>query len=422
MPGNRSRFFRVLETAFLLSVGAILVVAPTQFGLEVWKNAYLSLADPLVWLALGLWFLLLLGPGRRMRLVFLPPVSAVLLVAWCILSITRAGNRLDAAKDVFQYVEYFVAAWLVFGAGLAGLGASGRLRLLFLGVATAVVAGGVLQYLLPGIEDFAVRSSFGNRNVLGGYFSLVLPLFLGLFLCDARALRRTWYGAVILGGLAANLSGGSLLATAIACAVISRVRGRAAFIGVVAAGVGLVLLGGIVLPRENAQVVRESVTMFREDGFLKPRYPEWQAALTMAEENPVLGVGAGNYQDNIGMYFGSIPRPGGEAGKAEPDSQNQYLVLASSVGWPGLVFLFALLLECVLAAAAAYRRLPPGPAQGWALGLLGSLLAVSISAIWSPVLIRGIGLPLVFVLCLCAHAARSLPPSRTHTPDLPSTA
>jgi O-antigen ligase len=129
----------------------------------------------------------------------------------------------------------------------------------------------------------------------------------------------------------------------------------------------------------------------------------------MAGENPVLGVGAGNYQANIGMYFRAIPRPGGQAGKAEPDSQNQYLVLASSVGWPGVVFLLALFLGCGAAAASACNRLPPGPERGWALGLFGSILAIAISGNWSPFLIRGLGLPLAFLLCLAVHTARSQP-------------
>jgi hypothetical protein len=102
-----------------------------------------------------------------------------------------------------------------------------------------------------------------------------------------------------------------------------------------------------------------------------------------------------------------LPSP---VGKAEDDSQNLYLVLASSTGFAGLAAYLGMLgffgvsaLRRFVAAADPFER-------GLALGLAGSCLAFAVNSLWSPLLVRGIGIPLALVFALC------LPPPE-HVPE-----
>jgi len=136
------------------------------------------------------------------------------------------------------------------------------------------------------------------------------------------------------------------------------------------------------------------------------RYTEWQAAMVMIAENPWRGVGLGNYQDNIGGYFGVLPRP---TGKVEADSENLYLVIASSAGLLGLAAFLGMLLTFGLKAARQAFVLSEPRDRGMALGLLGAILGFSICSIWNPLLVRGIGIPLAIVFALTCVLDRQAP-------------
>ena len=43
--------------------------------------------------------------------------------------------------------------------------------------------------------------------------------------------------------------------------------------------------------------------------------------------------------------------------------------------------------------------------RGAAIGLVGCLAAFAVNSVWSPLLVRGIGVPLALTLALAAHAA-----------------
>lgn len=62
------------------------------------------------------------------------------------------------------------------------------------------------------------------------------------------------------------------------------------------------------------------------------RYLEGYAALSVLAEQPVTGVGLGNYQRHIGKYYQGMPK----ANTIAPGTQMGYAVLLASTGIPGL--------------------------------------------------------------------------------------
>jgi O-antigen ligase len=381
-----------LVTAGLL---AIVILAPSQFGVEVMKKVHLSPVDPLIGITFLLWLFGVVRTGTW-RTLQAPMIMPILFVALGALSLISSTNLLRSASEIIQFAEYFIAAYLLFVTTLTDRSTFRTVLHVFLAVAFVVIVLGFAQYWWPGIENFKVSATFNNSHVFGGFLSLMLPLFFGLMLYADGWKKRVAFLAVILAGVVATLSGGTFLALALAFGVIAMCRGWKVFASVAVLFFLLVFLAMPHLPRHNLDVLKNSVSLFNEDGDMSRRYIEWQAAVEMTQEHPLLGVGSGCYQDKIGTFYGVLPVVGGSA--AQADSQNLYLVLAGSIGLPGLAAFLGLLVFGAVQAAKKMIGEEESSRKGLYLGLAGSLLAFSVNSIWSPLLVRGIGIPLVIVL------------------------
>lgn len=372
---------------------AIIVVAPTQHGIEIRNKMHLSLVDPLIW---GFFFVWLICHFRRLKDMRFASLFGVLFVLVAALSFFKAENRMSVAKEVFQLAEYFIAAYALFAFLAHDPKRRGLAVDVFLSAGTLIVLLSLIQYISKGVPAFKVAGTFGNRNVLGGYLALLLPLMAGVLLYEKNKMRIVWLGLMVITGLLINLSGGSLMGIIIALGMIFMARSRRAFVGLAA----LLLVGAFIvfpyLPRDNVDVISSSIQLFDDDGDLSRRYTEWQAATTMTANHPLLGVGAGNYQANIGKYYGILPSP---PGPAEPDTQNLYMVIVSTMGLPGLAVSLGLLLSAGVGAMTSFGAAKTPQEKGIAIGLFGSILAFGIACLWSPLLVRGIGIPLAFVIC-----------------------
>ncbi len=454
----------------ILFVGMLLatVLAPTQFGFRL-AGVNVCLVDPLIWGLGGVLGLRLLLARDCRWLLALPP-AIVLFVGWATLSLVKAEALGAGIKDLIQYLEYLVVAVLLYLAVWRVEEQRRPLLIAFFGSATAVVGIGLVHYFAgDGLEPFQVRATFGNVTVLGGYLALMLPLAASLAWLAGRrppsggrqastsglqdfetpvsglpspvsglpspvsslrspvsslqspvsrlrspvsslrsSVSRLWLLALLVGGLVLLLAGGSLLAVLLALGVLlARAGRRLAWVG------GIALLAVLLfvlprLPRENLWVAHDSIAFFTPHGEPVIRYAEWQAAASMTAENPWLGVGVGNYQRNIGRYYGMLPS---DNIKAEPDSQNLFLMVASSTGIPGLFAFAAILLGAICGALRGERDGSPRTATETALawGAAAALLAFAVNALWAPMLVRGLGIPLAFLLAIARAAGLPKP-------------
>jgi O-antigen ligase len=387
--------------AGLVKWGAVIVVAlgASQYSLKLGKEAYLSPVDVALGLVLLVWGIRVWWE-KRLRSVRFPPLVSVLFVAAGALSFFRSSDRLGSLKEILQWGEYFIVAFVLLADALREFRHVRTITWTFLGVAGAIVLIAAAQYLCPGVDAFDVRGTFGNRNILGGFLALALPVAFGVSLCERRWPIRGGLLLAVAAGCLVSLSGATLLALLVALSVVALGRSKGVFPGLVAVALAAVALALPHLPRDNLREWTRSVALFDENGDVTPRVSEWQAALNMWEDNPVLGVGAGNYQSNIGRYYGYVPRA--NRNLTERDSHNTYLVLLSSTGLAGLTAFLGMLIFFAHRAGAAFHSRSDPWEKGLALGLLGGLIGFSINGLWAGLLVRGIGVPLALVFALIA--------------------
>ncbi len=400
----------------LFGAVALLAVAlsPTQRGFSL-SGVNVTIADLLLAAAFGL---ALFTPGFFRRR---PPAENVAFVVLVAVSSLFGANLRDGLKEWMQIALYFLVGERVAATALDLGGEKWARRAcgVFLAVGGATAAIAVVQYFTPDPDVFplclrpglAVRGALGNNNVLCGFYALLLPFAFSLSLEHGRPWwLRAALGLLVAAGLLTMFSGAALAIVAAVMSVTAFRRCR-----ICGAITALVLLGAFFLiapelPRDNFTATVQSAEIYHSDsgsvryseeengvltweaGEPTRRYPEWQAALTMSFEHPFVGMGPGSYQRNIGPFYDVVPRA---TGPNEPDTQNLYLVIASTMGYPALFAFLAIL----YAAWNAGRDQKTAPCQRAAAA---GIVAFAIAAIWHPLLVRGLGIPLVFMLAL-AH-------------------
>jgi O-antigen ligase len=451
---------RAAPAWLLWGVLLLIVLAQTQAALakNLKDGPFVSGADLFAALLFGVWALHALATGAWRRVTW-PPLAAGVLVVVAIVAAGRADSPeavKSAVVDVAQYVLYFVCVYLLFVNALSDEARVRRVVGLLGALTTVMVVVALAQYVLwadPADPDHTfvrVSSTFGlgellaktplgeklhlagksSRSIYCNYLLLVLPV---LFVVGLRAdgWRRPALLATVALGMLTMLSGWHFWAlVAVLLALSLRHSMKVAL--VLALAVVLVMAAGrYVLPR-NYQANLVELMDVHEEGVLdeqavvsedfaggevptttevKKRWIEWQPALNMVRDNPVLGVGTGGYQLHIGQNYGMLPN----FKKIEPDTNCGWLVVAGSMGLCGLIALAALFASQYRAAMRLAAGAASDALRDVSLGLAGSMLGLFLAMLFSNVFVRGLSITVILLLALVTSIG-SLGPNRPTKP------
>lgn len=298
------------------------------------------------------------------------------------------------------YFGVMLRGWSVLAADFALFALARRVaghRALVYALALAAVAGsailadlGVQEYithLRAGILNWRIFVS-SSPDFLAGYFVLLLPLTLALFL-EAPSLRGLTpllrgmaslvLGVVLLLQLAAFLTTQSrfgLVSVAVGLLVFAAGMFTATRRGLVLPQATRLLLGvfGIGLVVGGLVFARPVLTRLQNlhDNSAAFRLWTWRGSLDMALHNPALGTGIGAWTDLYPRYaLTGFTRL----------AHNSYLQMADECGLPALLALLAVLGLLGLTVTRGLRRLPDTGSGGFfpqdnrilLCGLAGSL-------------------------------------------------
>ena len=389
-----------------VGLGLAIILGPAKALLAVTYPAVPDVGQVFFVLALAGW--LARGLAQRRLVVaqnqLLVPLGLYLAVG--LVSMLPAASLEEGLKEIVKWAE-IVAALVIF----LSEAQRGRLRwivvaILMAGLAQA--AAGVWEYQLRGIgpEHFRLAAgqyraygTFEQPNPYGGFLGLIWPLAAGLaFALASRTLHKA---RVRVSGWGRDLAGFAALAAAALVVVyglyISASRG--AWLGAAAAllamalflprrlrlGVSLVIVAltagwGLwqtgLLPASltsrlagaadfvNVSDVR-GININDANFALVERLAHWQAAVSMAETHPWLGVGLGNYATAYpAVRLLNWPNALGHA-------HNIYLNALAETGLAGLAA-YVLLWAWVIALTIRVLNRTTGLERGLALGLLGA--------------------------------------------------
>ncbi|MCY4114270.1 MAG: O-antigen ligase family protein [Chloroflexi bacterium] len=401
-------------TTAMLAAAAVALVPFRGLGEIAVGPSVVGLSDFALGAALVVW---LGGHGRGRIEIPRLALAIALFAAWLGITGVLALDPAPVLKETIKWLQVAVAVVL-----LADVlrHADARIAVAWLvGVAVAAEAAVGLVQAITGIGPAAfnvgglIRSfgTFEQPNPFGGYLGLHLPLLLAGAIY-ARRSRRPWIAALwllVLVALVISRSRGAWIgmigSTAIVLlAAMPRVRVLgAATVALIIAGflafAGWQLTGGLerALPDparaavEGRTEVRDALRIVVDDDFaISERLAQWEAGWRMFMSAPLIGVGAGNYDEAYSRFnFEPFLQLPGHA-------HNIYLNFAAEAGLPATAAFLALSVWAIWRCVRAVQWVRGTPWEWATIGALGGMVAFSLHNLVDSLFVNGMGL--VFAL------------------------
>ncbi len=400
---------------------ALAFTVPYQslFDVKVY-GVSVTVTEVVVVLLLAAWLTQVVA-GRAARPRRSPLVVAVtVLVVTLSLSVLVATNLALSAKELLKWVE--LAATYIAGSSLLETPRQRRTLLVWLvGAGLSEALLGLLQSVLRrGPEHFMIGGvlmraygTFEQPNPYGGYLGLTLPVVVALVLFGLPPGQWRRVAGTIVALMAAalllTLSRGAWSGQAVALLLVLMMGSRAARQALVTFGVlGALLAAGLwplappQITGRLASIVTSAVdlghlaqeTVTPENWSVMERLSQWYAGWQMFINNPILGVGIGNYNAAYDTYrLDQWPIALGHA-------HNHYLTIAAEAGLLGLAAYAGFLATAFGRILRAYRQARDPFGRALAVGILGSLASFATHNMVDVLFVHGMGVTIGLLLAL----------------------
>lgn len=395
-----------LSTPFSLRLGEV-SIGPAEVVLPVYALAWLF--------RLGVGQALLRVPG-----VFWPALVFLAALVW---ALPAAESVALALKELAKWGLFALALLVGASAGLTESQQGWYLRLLLglalieggLGLMQSALRLGPLGFIFG--ETLRAYGTFGQPNPYAGYLTMGM---VAAYVWLRHGLRRGSVGDAVLCLLTLGAAGlGELLSLSRAAWLglaaglgVTSLAGRRTTVGLlallaVAIGVGLPALAYGLFPAEvTGRLAPISAYFTLPDPRYEPPRPDnyailermayWYAAWFMFAENPLRGVGPGNF----GVAYETFAVRGWETLPAlATHAHNYYLHLLAETGAGGLLAHLGLLTGLMATAVAAIRRDPENP-LGWVAA--GWVVAVATHNVFDNMFVAGFPVQLGLTVGLAA--------------------
>jgi O-antigen ligase len=281
---------------------ALLLVGPFDVSRSVGATTITLEKAAIVGLALGLTFRRSGWTVLRQQPVLAIALALTAVVAATALSIHAAEFRGPALRETLKSAEYlavFVLAAIavandpdevLLGRGLALVAIVGSLAALselLVGAHSAVLVGG---RAIP-----RIAGPLEGPNQLAGWLGLLLPV---LFACVIRRREQLALAAVVIASLALalTLSRAGIISALIGLLVVGLWSGVQARLIALRLGGLLAVLAVAAIAVSGAGVHLLSAEQVDTGNGLANRAQLWHAALALWRTNPLVGIGAGNFE------------------------------------------------------------------------------------------------------------------------------
>ncbi len=358
-----------VDLALLLLVAA----APLEAAFQISSNPQLTLTKLVGAICFASFALFAIGSRHR---ILLDRTHAIvfLLLALALLATLRADEIAPALTTTIRYAS-FVALYIVVSQFLGDERLQRRVAWVLSITSAFAGAQAVYNFLIRG-NEFAARPTYGDSNDLAFLLATTLPLTL--WLLRERGSRR-----IVALALAVTISTSIVLTFS-----------RGALVGLAAAAVWhfvterrnlpILLAAALIAAAVAATLIRTHSSEF-EVGFqakqdvaatnVSTRLDAWEVAARLAADEPLVGVGPGNFRYRYPEETTRI------VGTDTPDVvHNAYLDIAAELGFVGLALFLAYLADTYARLTAARRHGYGLP--GFATAVRSSLVVAIVSALF----------------------------------------
>lgn len=333
-----------------------------------------SLIDPVNVPHMCLFGLLGLGLGVRALLrpvlVKIPGIWLLAGGGWLLMSLLSLTQAINLPEAFYSLSRTAIYLGLLLTLIQSGSGKTNWLRSVSSGISILIIVESLLGLAQAGglelfnLSVFAVPAgTLVNKNIFARMLLLGIP-FAGVLLLRGSRWEKILGGLALLLALSNIFLAGSrgvwlgltgMLMFGVPLLIGECAKKRPTWMNVklvlVLYGAGLFLGAGIFFHRMPGEDLANRWGRFQEkieernfgEGSSMERLVQWHYTLKMANENPILGVGAGNWHTHITRHgvVGNVQQFGTRLFKRP---HNDFLGVSSEIGWLGglayLLFLF----------------------------------------------------------------------------------
>jgi hypothetical protein len=426
----------------------IAYISPADLGHPI-LSINLSISDFLIGITFIIWIIQIILTKGYKNIIFQPPVVLLFLFV-CGLSIINAFSIGDWLKDIIQLIEYLFMFYLLLQNNLFGKNI--QVRNILLVQTSLIVFLSFLQYSVLNGSPYLIRGLFENRNLLGGYLSIMLPIVFAEMLGTPSIYKRSWMILVMLLSVFIILTSSTFISLIISTMVISTMLSKKMVVKVSLSLLTVSILYTFLMPQKNIDSLSETVSFYEQgsisenyyrrltilgdldkdillkkyigDNFvvissnlfmpskmpkiregdaykdaeqkkhIKNFYLEMFASLNLIAEHTLTGVGLGNFQNEISSYYKGFEK----INTSEPFVHCGYLTIGATTGILGLTAFIIMLLYFLKKSIDLFslRNTERNESIFFTLGCIGSMIAVIIQNFFTPVLTSAL-LPLFII-------------------------
>jgi O-antigen ligase len=380
-----------------------LMIAP-----QLWVPALLGLPVDLI--LFPLWYISLVIRGRGHLLVKFELAEKLLVafLAWLILSAVVNGLT-DASKE---YIYVYIRIYVLYKAVAASVTTSAEARralTIFVAIAAILAieaidhksnpallgwAGQKLGWVDPSVLESGGTGRarwvgiFDGPGVFCVLFTAALAACLPYISRGGRqSIRFLTFTMLVLFGIATYLTGsrGGFLATLSVVAIFIAVRRNLSMRSIVAGG-AICLVLFTLAPSWLTSTSDESKSA-------QHRVEMWAEGLEMAKQNPVFGIGRGNFLEYTGRLIG----------------HNSAIEIVGETGIIGLMLWSTLIYACFKAVILTWKNEPDRSDSNVGLGLMLALIGYLVSSMFVTLEYE----TFYFLLALCTSISRLQPAAQS---------
>lgn len=272
-----------------------------------------------------------------------------LLFLWSALTRLLSGSPLDkeAVSNVWEYIPVILLPVFFNVSNVK----KDRVITVLLISSSIVCFLGILQYFIPSIvypfpkqmirEHF--KGFFSHHLHSGGFYSMtiILALSLGLFwkCSDSRKMYLWLFFILNLAGLVLTMARSYLISVPLIMLLLLYVKNWRWFASGIAA---LAVTTALLLTFPNPVKIRFETLLDPEYRSNKERVLMWKAAINMAKDHPVVGIGKGNWtKEAKERYFPPIEKEYDYKIIATAHAHNTYLTVLAETGIVGILLFTA---------------------------------------------------------------------------------
>jgi O-antigen ligase len=224
------------------------------------------------------------------------------------------------------------------------------------------------------ISIWNIKSIYSNKNILASALFIKIPAAIWLLLFSDKWKKKLGYLAFFMGAMAvlfmstrAFVLGLALLVSALGAYLVARhfwvskklsLKKAFLFAGIlVVAFVAYTLTQQYLYPKNkdiyNTSLKERLATINADESSTNARLTNWKRSVWLIQDNPMLGVGSGNWKINVLKY----ESPADDNFIISYKNHNDFLEVAAETGIPGgLIYLSIFILILIAFMKAAFKR------------------------------------------------------------------